>query len=217
MTMQFRTMKAWLVNYLGAHSVAGGFRVVGYADAGIDSAQLKGSNRMLQVFVSGGEIPAKSSAKCGPVVHDVAFSVELLTACASSVDLSVLNDPAATSGEIAAALAASQKAAAIADDDFDEFLDIVFNLLMDNEQQDLGHPGEVASRWIKSWKKGSPLNRGEHVILPGTIDFSFRVSEEITGCAVITPTPNQAVRVAINASADEVGTPQEGSAVLAGG
>jgi hypothetical protein len=147
----------------------------------------------------------------------VTCSVELLTACSASVDLTVLNDPTATAGQIAAALAASQKAASIADDDFDEFFDTVYNLLMDNEQQDLGHAGEVGSRWVKGWKKGSPLNRGATVVIPGTIEFGFRVTEQITGAAVVVPTTDQAVRVAINASADEAGTPQTGSRVLAGG
>lgn len=215
--MQFRTIKAWLVGYLGAHAAAGGFRIVGYNDASIGATQLIGANRLLQIFVSGGDIPAKSSPKSGPVVHDVAVSVELLTACAASVDLTVLNDPTATAGDIAAALAASQKAASLADDDWDQFFDVVFNLLMANDQQDLGHKGEVGSRWVKGWRKGNPMNRGATVIIPGTIDFSFKVTEELTGCAVVVPTTDQAVRVAINASADETGTPQEGSAVLAGG
>jgi hypothetical protein len=217
MTMQFRTVKAWLVNYLGAHETAGGYRVIGYSDSGIAASELQGSNRLVQIFASGGDLPQKSSAKSGPVVHDVAMSVELLTACAASVDLTVLENPTATPAQIAGALAASQEASSRADEDFDQFFDVVFNLLMDNEQQDLGYPGEVSSRWIKSWKKGTPMPRGEVVVIPGTIEFSFRVTESITGVGVVTPVQGQAVRVAINASADEAGTPQEGSAVLAGG
>ncbi len=149
--------------------------------------------------------------------HKVDVSVELLTACPAAVDLTVLDNPAATSVQIAAALAASQKATARADDDFDEFFETVYGLLMANDQLDLGHPGEVGGRWVSDWKKGSPLNRGENIIIPGSINFSFRVAEDLLGSTPTVPTADEAVSIAINASANDVGTPQEGSAVLAGG
>ncbi len=215
--MQFRMVKAWLVAYLASHATAGKFRVVGYGDTDIDASRLRNPNRLVQVFAKSGDFPVKASAFTGPSAHDVSLTVELLTAASSSVDLSALSDPNATPGDIAAALAASQKAAQLADDDADEFVEVIYQLLMANDQQDLGYPGEVAGRWVSNWKKGSPLNRGENVILPCTIDFGFRVEEAFTGVDVLTPEPGEAVRVAINASADETGTPQEGSAVLAGG
>lgn len=215
--MMFRHVKDWIVDYLGRNASRNGFRVVGFNDSDIDASQLRGTSRLVQVFVRSGEMPAKSSPFVGPVVHDVSVAVELLTACASSVDLSVLESETATPAQIATALAASQKAAQLADEDFDELFEVVYRLLMANDVQDLGYPGEVSRRWSPSWKKAAPLNRGESVIIAGSIEFGFQVSESLTGLYPVTPTADGAIRVAINASANEGGTPQEGSAVLAGG
>jgi hypothetical protein len=129
----------------------------------------------------------------------------------------VLNDPAAKASDIANALVEAQKAAELADTDYDELREVVIGLLMNNEVEDLGYPGEVGNRWVNGWSKGNPMNRGANVIISGTIDFGFRVLEELAGLYPVQPTENEAVRVAINCSADEDGTPQEGSAVLAGG
>lgn len=214
--MQFRSVKGWLASYLAAHAAVGGFRVVGYNDSEIDASQLRGTNRLVQVFVKSGQFP-KAGSFHGPVIHDVSMGVELLTAASASVDLTVLNDPDAEAGDIAAALAASHKAAKLADDDFDDLFEVVYQLLMANDQEDLGFPGEVANRWAASWTKGMPLTRGANVIISGTIEFSFRVAEDLLGVFPVVPTAGEAVRVAIDASANEDGTPQPGSAVLAGG
>jgi hypothetical protein len=215
--MSFRDIKGWVVDYLGGKATSLGYRVIGYNDSGIDASELRGSNRLVQVFVKSGEFPRQSSAFTGPVTPAVSVAVELLASASASADLSVLDDSGASAAELAAALAASQKAAAMADDSFDELAEIIFQLLMANDQQDLGHEGCVANRWVTGWRKGSPLNRGENVIIPGTIEFGFRCAEELTGVYPVVPTTDSAIRVDINASADTDGTPQEGSAVSAGG
>lgn len=215
--MRFRNIKSWLVSYLGAHATAGGYRVLGYKDDAIDASKLSGSDRLVQVFVKGGEFPKNASAHHGPVMHDVNLSVELLTSATASVDLSVLESESATDGQRAAALTAMEKATKAADDDADEFLDIIYQHLMAADQQDLGYPDEVANRWVLRWTKGAPIMRGSRVVIPVTIDFGFRTVEDLTGETPKTPTSGELVTAEIKTTTTEDDDPEGGAAVTVGG
>ncbi len=215
--MRFRDVKAWIVTYLGTHAAAGGYLVLGYKDDAVDATKLADSNRLVQVFAKSGDFPMNASAFHGPVMHDVSVSVELLTACKASADLSVLESESATDGQRAAALTASEKATLLADDDADEFIDTIYQLLMAADQQELGYPEEVANRWVGKWNKGAPIMRGSMVVIPATIDFSFRTVEDLTGVSPVTPTPGEVVSAQVKTTTTEDADPEGGAAVTVGG
>jgi hypothetical protein len=217
MTMQFRTVKADLVARLEDNATTYGYRVAGYNDNSIDAAELVGDYRLVQIYAKGGQIPKNTSAVNGPVEHVLNLQVDLLAAAVCSVDLSILESETATDADRASALSASTRAAANADDSADELFEAVFQVLMDNRYRDLEMPGEVADLWVSDWNKGSAIDRGNHVVIPISVTLSIRMMEDLDGSTPKTPVSGEAVTVAINASADTDGTPQEGTAVTAGG
>lgn len=217
MTMRFRAVKDWIVDYLAANATAGKFRVLGYRDDAVAASTLVNPDRLVQVFAKSGDFPRNASGYTGPVSHDVSLEIALLTACTSTVDLSVLGSETSTPAQIAAAMMASEKATKRADDDSDEFVDTVFQLLMAADQQEFGLPGHVANRWAASWKKGAPIMRGSTVVIPASLEFSFRVDEDLTGEIPKTPTADELVSAAILVTTDEDADPVGGAAVTVGG
>ena len=146
MTMQFRTVKAAVVNILGL-AAAGRFRVVGYKPRAMAAEEANDSLRTVQVFYSDGRFPKSGGGSLGPVLHDVTLKIDLAVACAAKGNLSVLENPAATAVQLAAALDTFQESADLADSTMDTLIDVVYQILMDGENLDLGMPkGEVASR-----------------------------------------------------------------------
>jgi hypothetical protein len=187
--MAFRTLKASLVSLLGL-AAAGRFRVVGYQPQGSAIEEVKGNLRMVQVYFSGGQIPKSGGGSLGPVAHDVTFKLELTAAKASEGDLAPLMNPASTPAQFAAALASFTSAAELADESMDELLEIVFQILMDGRNLDLGlAPGNVANRWIERIDKGEPSPRGELVVVSGSMDLTCRVAEALLGDAGVPSDP----------------------------
>lgn len=214
--MSFRTIKAAVVTLLGS-SAAGRYRTIGYDDDATAADYLTGTNRTVQVFFRSGDFPRRGGGLAGPVIHDVTMAVELTVAAASKGDLATLNNEAATAGELAAAIAGFQVASEAADAAVDELAEIVYQILMSAINRDLGHTEPVADRWIGKIIKGSPMPRGEHVIITAVMDLTFRTAEDLTGDAGQTPTPGAAVKAAITVTSDEDGTAQGGAGVQAGG
>lgn len=217
MTMQFRTIKAALVDRIESQASTLGYRVVGYSENNIDAAQLAGDERLVQCFAKSGRFDRTKSAILGPFHHEVSFRVELLASAVCTVDTSILESETASDADRAAALAASVRAAKNADDSFDELLDAIWSTLMDNRYRDLEMPGEVADMYVSDWEKGASIDRGRHVVVPGRLTLTIAMSEDCSGSTPATPVSGEAVTVAINASANTDGTPQEGTAVTAGG
>jgi len=179
--MNFRTVKAAVVTLLGA-AAAGRFTVIGYQTRGQAAAEVKDSSRTVQVFFSRGEFPKSGGGMSGPVRHNLTIRLELLAGAAAKGDLATLNDENATAVQMAAAIAAFQQASDAADESFDELADIVYQIMMDAENYDLGlDPGEVSSRWIGSIDKSEPTPRGEYVVIPGTLEMTCTVSEVLVG------------------------------------
>lgn len=216
MTMSFRTIKAEIVALLSA-AAAGRYRVIGNHEDAVDASRLAGADRSVQVFNASGEFSKKSGGLAGPVQHDLTVRVELMASAKASADLSVLEDPDSTAGEIAAALASVQTASALADDEIDELIDIVFQVLMDARNRDVGHSTPVANRWISDWRKSAPMVRGEHVAIGAQMDLTYRIDEDVAGDPGVTPTTGEAVDTSITVTNDETGTTQPGAGVIEGG
>ena len=203
MTMNFRLLKAGIESILSAYASTGGYRVLGYNDDAIDAEDLLGTRRLVQVYIDGGDF---SGAFNGPAKHDVTVAIDLLTSAKAQVDLSVIDDETSTGAEIAVAMAAAQNASKLANDDLDEFIDVIFNLLVDDTNLNMGVSETVASvgnRWIPKWKKSKPMTRGDMVVLHATMDLTCRVMEDFAGVTPVAATEGEAVKTIFKLKTDE--------------
>lgn len=185
--MNFRTIKDSIIEILGNASkncfiVIGHQRQMKSADETIDI------NRFVQLFYSAGDFPKSSGRNTGPVQHDITFRIELTVSSPAKIDLSTLNRSSSTSAEKASALASSQEASNVADDLLDELFELVYQILMDARNYDMGQEiGEVSNRWIDQIQKDDPIEEGEYVILTGSMFLKLRTAEQIVGeSAVLT-------------------------------
>lgn len=178
--MAFRTLKDSITTLLG-NAEAGRYTTVGFQRQSSAGDEIN-TNRRVTVYYQSGEFPKSSGRNTGTVQHDISFTIELSVAAAASVDLSVLENPDSTQSQNATALSALQEAAKLADDEWDELLDIIYQVLMDARNVYLGlSQGDVANRWIRDARKDNPVPRGEFVLLTGRMSLDARVAEEIVG------------------------------------
>ena len=181
--MQFRTTKANLITILG-DAAAGRYQVVDHQVQVVDSTEILGNSRRVQVFYGEGDFPKGKAALTGPTQHEAVYRVELAVSAATTVDLAVLNNPASTDGQRQTALAAFDSSAKLADDSIDELFDIVYQVLMDGRNVDLGETGppyKVSNRWVDGFRKEAPVPQGEYVELTASVQFSCQLIEEVTG------------------------------------
>ena len=186
MTMKFRTLKDSIVSILGA-AASSRFQVIGYQRQAKDASEVLDASRMVQVYYKSGEFSKSGGRVHGSTQHDITFQIDLTVAKGAVGDVSTMNNESATPSELQAALAAFQDAADLADDSIDELFDIVYQILMNAENYDLGlSEGLVANRWIDTLQKDNPVPRGEYVILTGAARMTCRVSEDIDGESLVT-------------------------------
>jgi hypothetical protein len=122
----------------------------------------------------------------GPVDHSVQFTLEMFVCEPSEVDVSVLESPTATDADRSTALAAGRLAADRADDAFDEFAELLFQIIMDARHQDLGLADyTVGSRWVRSVTKNAVQPAGEFVMLAGEMNLIGSVEETVTGAVPV--------------------------------
>jgi hypothetical protein len=179
--MMFRQVKASLVALLEDNS-GGQFRVFGSQRQGQSAAEFVGAGRAVRVYYSGGDFPKSAGSLRGPVDHSLQFTLELLVVEPSEVDLSVLESPTATPAQRVTALAGGRLAADRADDAFDEFAELLFQIIMDARNQDLGLADyTVGSRWIRSVNKRAVEPIGEYVMLAGEMNLIGSVEETVSG------------------------------------
>jgi hypothetical protein len=181
MVMAFRTAKADLVQLLG-DSAANRYKVVGYAPQPKDASVFLGTNRTIRAFYSGGNFPKGSASLSTPAKHNVNMLLEMVVTASSEVDLGVIEDPNSTDAQRIAAMASTTPAAQIADESFDEFLDIVWNVLMDSRNKWLGgEKYKVGDRWVPDFKKDKIIPMGNYVIVTGYIRLDFNIEEKADG------------------------------------
>lgn len=181
MTMNFIIVRDALITLLG-NQAAGRFRVLGFQEQGQSAEEVKDSSRTAQVYYSQGDFP-KSGASIitGPSKHNMTFKVDLTVSKAASCDLTIINDPLATQGDLAIALAASQEAVNLADKSLDELFNVVYQILMDARNIDFQLDRVVANRWGDNFQKNQPISRGELVVLTGTMQLTASIEEELLG------------------------------------
>lgn len=187
--MAYRTVKAALVSILGAQS-GGRFDVVGFRQQSKASDEQTGFRRKVRIFYTNGSFEKSKNKNMGAKAHDCEFSIELSASAGARVDMSVLDDPASTPQQKAAALASLQEAADLADNSMDELIDAVFNILFDATNVDLGlDVGVISNRWISSIQKDNVLERGDLIVSTANIKYSCRVVEYVQGAVPVVPSP----------------------------
>lgn len=209
MTMNFRVIKTNLENILGAASVAGAYRVLGYSPQGQSAEQVKGSNRLVRVYFKNFAAPSDRAGLTGPYDLDVNYQIELTVSAPTLVDLAVLENDNATPVAKAAALAGLDTAEKNADDSFDELVDTLMQTLLDGVNVDVGStPQVVSGRWVPGAEKEQPKERGGLVTITGHMMFNCLVTEEPPGAET-----TDAVPPAFDQTTDLVGDDSERTGV----
>ncbi len=196
MTMAFRTVKQALEDLLVANAGTG-FKVVGHQRAITNIEQYQDGdtsgdgNRTLQVFSAAGDFPKNRAAgMSGPVTHEMTYRIELFVSRGTEGNLAAL-DAATDPTSRAAAAATFTSAARLVDNSFDEFVDLVYQILMDPQNRNLGLPWSgntiISDRWLSGWTKDSVVGDGEIVGITGLMTLNLTVVEDINGDAIATP------------------------------
>lgn len=180
--MHFRTINQAIINLLGA-SAGGRFRVVGYEAQGKDAREVKHNKREVQSYFTQGDFPkSRGSRRSGQ--HDMTFTIGLTVSASARCNLAIINQqtPPPTKDQISGALAALTDAAYEADKLIDELYEIVYQILRDARNYDLGlSRGIVTDSWVDAIRKDQPVPQGELVTLTGTVQFTCSTSEAVTG------------------------------------
>ncbi len=154
-----------------------------------ESAKAINAKRKVMVIYSGGDFPESGGSQFGPVRHDMTFDVLLVQATPAKVDLSALNDENASEDDKATALRQFTEPSIEANRLMNEFIRIIWQILMDatNEQMGMSPPADrpklklVSTRWISNISKGDPVPDGNFVVLTASMSLTMTVSEDITG------------------------------------
>jgi hypothetical protein len=182
--MNFETLKAAIVDLLG-NAAAGRFRVIGYQKQAQSAENVKDLDRSVQVFYKQGVFPKSAGSINGPVQHDMVFHIILTVSSASKGNLAALDNPNSTVADLKYALEHLKLAEENADALFDSLARIVFQILMDARNIDLGlEPVRVGGRWVETIVKDEVLIRGALVVQTGALRLTARMPEELLGDSV---------------------------------
>ena len=203
MTMQFRNLAASLTTLLGTAS-GSNYRVIGYQTRSVTGEEVVDNSRLVQVFYGGGDLPMSGGALSGQAKHNTEFGVQIVVSKAAEGDLATIDDPLSTALQLQTAIAGVASAEYLAEESFNEVVDLVWNTLIDPRNQGLGlDQNLVSSRWAPRIQKDKPLRQGTLVVIKGFIALEASVEEVATGD---TPTPLDTIDmgVELNDSDDEL-------------
>ena len=180
--MNFRKIKLSITDNVLGPAEAGRYRTIGYQKQNTDIEDVLGNNRTVQVFFSSSDFPKNASSLQGPFKHEMSYRIELAVAEDSAVNLAALKDENATDADREKAWKSFVEAGDSADESFDELAGIVFQVIMDARNIDLGLPvGDVSDRWVGQIRKDEPEPTGEYVMLTGAMMLTCSTSEEAEG------------------------------------
>ncbi len=187
--MNFRKIKREIVNILNANA-KGCFTVIGAQKQVKSAEEVEDFKRSVQVFYGSGDFD-ESSGYSGSKDHNISFKLDLTLSKQAEGDISSLIDINANAVVREASLSSFRNASDLADDSFDEFVELVFQILMNPVNKDLNlGVGVIGKRWINNVNKDQPIPQGEVILLTGTIDFKVKTIEEITGEVLTTLATN---------------------------
>ena len=186
--MQFEIAEQSILDNVLGPAESGRFITIG-GKRQRDSAEAINDKRKVMVIFDEGDFPEGGGAQYGPVRHDMTFDVMLVEATPAKADLSVLNDENASASDKAEALRQMAEPSIEANRNMNEFIRIVWQILMDlrNDQMGMVPPDNrpnlklVSNRWISNISKGDPVPEGEFVVLTASMKLTLTVEENITG------------------------------------
>jgi hypothetical protein len=179
--MLFREIKDQIISILGSNA-NDRFRVIGYQKQTKNADEVLGLLRTAQVYFFSGQFPKGKSGITGPVQHEATFRIELTAAAAAVGDLETIKSAVTTAQQKANKLLAFQSAAERCDCSLDELFEIIYQILMDGRNLNVGMPaGQVSNRWINRIEKDDIEDKGELITLTGSMDFSLNTEELILG------------------------------------
>lgn len=180
--MKFETIRDNLEILLNDNATSGKYRVIGYQKTSEDAEKAIEDNRFITVYYSGGEFPKTGGVEAGGIVnHDMDFTVELTVSQPTRGDITTLNNESATPAQLIAALSGFKDACRLADRSLDDFFNIIYNIIMDSRNRDLGNSFNLGSRWISNITKGQPIDMQKYVTISGTMNLSILVDENPSG------------------------------------
>jgi len=183
--MQFELLRDSLEALLIANQGAL-FRTIGEQKQSTGAEEVKGVLRTVQVFNSSGNYP-KSKSSRQRFEHEMSFQLEYTVSSPAKADLTILDDPNATASAKQAALLASAEGTREADRSLDELRRIVFQILMNPVNQDIGLTKyTISDPWLENYRKNETLDKGNLIVLTGSETFSA-VATETTDGATLTP------------------------------
>lgn len=181
MTMNFITVYGAIVDLLGDEA-AGRYRVCGYKNEPEDALLIKDTSACVSVFVGDVEIPENKSSSAGPFHWNCTYNIELAITTKATADLAVLEDPDATQGQRATAIASIQTAKALGEQAINNLIATVYQVLMSATNLDLGlEIGVFSNRWIAKIDKDEPNNMADMVVSKANMHLTLSVEEEVTG------------------------------------
>jgi hypothetical protein len=200
--MNFRVVTQALIDTLGA-SAAGKFIVIGYRKQVKDAEETRNNKRSVQVFYSDGNFPKSKGRQIGATQHLPEFTIELSVSTAARGNLAAIENPGATTQQIADAMSSFQDASYLAGVAFDELLEMIYQILMDARTFDLGLPkGVMSSRWVESMHKDGAQSTGSLVVQTGRIVYTCQTAEDVVG---VTATPmTTGIGTVLDISGDDV-------------
>jgi len=187
--MKFEEVRDNIITILG-NAEGGRYQTIGFQRQSSAAEEAENNKRMVSVYYKSGAFDKRSGSINGPVQHDMTFNIELFVSMPSSADLNVLNNPDSTSAQLQTALMSAQEANLLVDRNIDNFASIIYQILMDARNIDLSFKkGVISNRWVDQLEKDNPVERGELVVLTGSMRLTCRVKEDVTGDLGISPDP----------------------------
>lgn len=183
--MSFRVIKSSIVSILKTARDAGGiyagkYSVIGFQKEIQSAEEVEGNNRTVQVYYDAGSF---DGAPNNINKHDMTFKFDLTVGSSGKIDLSGL-ESATSDAQRATIISNAQEALSVADDSLDEFIEIVFQVLMAGDNIRLGVDEESTgvlanTRMVKNVQKNEPVPKGEYAIVSATLTMACESSEEL--------------------------------------
>lgn len=202
--MNFRVIKNAIVQTL-ENNKGSDFRVVGYRKQTRSAQEVTNDNKIVKVYYTEGQLPARGNSNQYGAKHQCTFNVEFTVSAAATGDLDTATDSNATAAERAAAIAGIQEAADKVSDDLDIFIERVYQIIMNAANRDFGLPvGIISGRTIERIQKNDPIDNGALIVQTGIMDLTCNTFESIQGYTDPSPGSAKTIDTEIKNQDDEV-------------
>lgn len=190
--MVFRVIKKSIVENILGPAQRDYFRTIGYSLPELGAEEVLNNKRVVSVYFAEGDFTRGGLTR---PLHDMTFHLDMMVAADSKLDLAVLerDHPEEIQQQTYAdALSEKQEAEGRADELLDELFNIIYQLIMDKRNQELGvdrlNPPlklGIANRRILKFEKGSPDPKGFLVMLGGQATLKCSANEKLVGAAIL--------------------------------